>query len=569
MNKRLLQHEERATFTFDDTQTSTHTSSKHMNILPRTAILFALISLLSFAGGQMASAVNIQWAPTSGNSSWSNNASWTGGALPGSADTALFQNNGNTTQTLTANVDGNYTVTKVQIQTNTGKTGTIDLTLSGANELTTSGITLSVLGNGTSTANFTTNLTLNGTAGTRGVSANNPNTFLTFASGSTLTVASGSTLQAAGAFTAAAAGTINLNSSTFNTGNNTTALRVDAGTVNWNVGNFTSSSTNAAQIQLSGLYSTSAAAPATLNFLKSYSSGGGITLGYNASSNNSNVALYGTANNVTIAGNMNAVAAGTGGVAVNTIILGANNTSATIGNATTVTFTGNFTADTTSANSRTYNFFAAANNTAVLSGVIQGGNASASNLFQKTGAGTVTFSGSSANTYSSAISMEVVAGTLLLQKSSGNALTSNSVAVDSGATLQLGASNQISNTSAVVLSGGNLAAQSFSDTIGVLTLSGNSSISLSGGTLAFADSSAATWGSFTLDITGLVSGSSLRFGTSNSGLSSDQLSKFTASGFSTFGLDSNGFLTAVPEPTTWMLLAFSLTTVLVMRRRRA
>jgi len=244
-----------------------------MKTLEHSAIRLLAISLFILAGSQMASALNIQWLPTSGTSNWSSNASWGNGTgpIPTSADTALFQNNGNTTQTLTANVDGNYTVNKVQIQTNTGKTGTIDLTLSGANELTVNSISLSVLGNGTSTANFTTNLTLNGTAGLRTVSANNPNTFLTFASGSTLTVASGSTLQAAGPFTAAAAGTINLNSSTFNTGNNTTALRVDAGTVNWNVGNFTSTSTSATQIQLSGLYSTSAAAPATLNFLKSYS----------------------------------------------------------------------------------------------------------------------------------------------------------------------------------------------------------------------------------------------------------------------------------------------------------
>ncbi|MFZ4599765.1 MAG: PEP-CTERM sorting domain-containing protein, partial [Terrimicrobiaceae bacterium] len=274
-------------------------------------------------------------------------------------------------------------------------------------------------------------------------------------------------------------------------------------------------------------------------------------------------------NGVTIAGQLTMFAAGTSGSAVNNVIVGANDTAATSGSPSTVTFSGVFAADTSSANSRTYQFFAAGNNTAVFSGVIQGGNASASNLFKKTGAGTVTFSGASANTYNSAISTEVVAGTLLLQKSSGNALTSNSVTVGSGATLRLGASNQISNTSALTLSGGTLSAQSFSDTLGTLTLSGNSFISLSGGTLAFADSSAATWGAFTLDITGFASASSLRFGTNSSGLSASQLLKFTASGFNTFGLDSNGYLTAVPEPSTWALLAFSLTAVTILRRRRS
>ena len=538
-----------------------------MKILEHSAIRLTLILLLSLAGSQVASAVNIQWLPTSGTSNWSNNASWTGGALPSTADTALFQNNGNTTQTLTANVDGNYTVTKVQIQTNGGRVGTIDLTLSGANELTVSSISLSVLGNGTSTTTFSTNLTLNGTAGQRTVSANNPNTFINFASGSTLTVASGSVLQATGAFTAAAAGTINLNSSTFNTGNNTTALRVDAGTVNWNVGNFTSSSTNAAQIQLSGLYSTSAAAPATLNFLRSYSSGGGITLGYNASSNNSNVSLYGTANNVTIAGNMNAVAAGTGGVGNNTITLGANDTSATVGNATTVTFTGNFTADTTSTNSRTYNFFAAGNNTAVFSGVIQGGNATASNLFKKTGAGTVTFSGSSANTYSSAISTEVVAGTLLLQKSSGNALTSSSVTVDSGATLKLGASNQISDSSALTLSGGTFATGGLSETLG--------SLSLSSSTASFLDFGS---GSSTLRFSGISAGTGTLV-VNNWNLNSDHLNftadptaflaQITIGGGAASVIAQTGYFEVVPEPATWALLAFSLTTVTILRRRRS
>ena len=34
-------------------------------------------------------------------------------------------------------------------------------------------------------------------------------------------------------------------------------------------------------------------------------------------------------------------------------------------------------------------------------------------------------------------------------------------------------------------------------------------------------------------------------------------------------LDTAGLLTVVPEPATWALLAFSLTTVTILRRRRA
>jgi hypothetical protein len=121
----------------------------------------------------------------------------------------------------------------------------------------------------------------------------------------------------------------------------------------------------------------------------------------------------------------------------------------------------------------------------------------------------------------------------------------------------------------MTLAGGTLNAQTFSETLGALTLSGNSFISLgSGGTISFADSSAATWGAFTLDVTGFASGSSLRFGTNASGLLAGQLSKFTATGFNTFALDSNGYLTAVPEPATWALLTGSLMTTIFLRRRR-
>ena len=41
-----------------------------------------------------------------------------------------------------------------------------------------------------------------------------------------------------------------------------------------------------------------------------------------------------------------------------------------------------------------------------------------------------------------------------------------------------------------------------------------------------------------------------------------------ASGYSASFNDVDGMLTVVPEPATWALLAFSLTTVMVLRRRR-
>lgn len=83
--------------------------------------------------------------------------------------------------------------------------------------------------------------------------------------------------------------------------------------------------------------------------------------------------------------------------------------------------------------------------------------------------------------------------------------------------------------------------------IGTLTLpvAGTVTINLgTGSTVAFATGSP-TWTATTLNLTGsFVSGSSLRFGTTSSGLTAAQLLKISATGFSSFALDSNGYLTA-------------------------
>ena len=72
----------------------------------------------------------------------------------------------------------------------------------------------------------------------------------------------------------------------------------------------------------------------------------------------------------------------------------------------------------------------------------------------------------------------------------------------------------------------------------------------------------------TSDMRIFVSGSSLRFGIDSTGLTVGQLGEFTAAGFSSFGLDSSGYLTAVSEPSSWTLLAIGLTVVVTLRRRR-
>ncbi len=156
--------------------------------------------------------------------------------------------------------------------------------------------------------------------------------------------------------------------------------------------------------------------------------------------------------------------------------------------------------------------------------------------------------------------------------SGANTYTGNTTI--SAGTLQTGASNVIPNASNIVLNGGTFAAgASFSDTAGTLSLSANSFITLGAGSLfAFADSSALSWGSSTLSISGsFVSGSSLRFGTTGSGLTSGQLSLITIDGNSNpISLDSSGFLvTAIPEPSAYAALAgVSMIGFTLLRRRR-
>ena len=162
----------------------------------------------------------------------------------------------------------------------------------------------------------------------------------------------------------------------------------------------------------------------------------------------------------------------------------------------------------------------------------------------KAGSGTFTLSG--ANTYTGATTVNV-------------------------GTLALGASNVLADTSNVVLGGGTLAAATFSDTIGTLSLTANSSITLgSGSSLVFADSKALDWTGHTLSITGTFTDSlSIRFGTDASGLTSTQLALISINGSGAF-LDSSGFLTtsAIPEPSTYAALVGVTALGLAGYRRR-
>ena len=114
-------------------------------------------------------------------------------------------------------------------------------------------------------------------------------------------------------------------------------------------------------------------------------------------------------------------------------------------------------------------------------------------------------------------------------------------------TLSWGADHVIADVSPILLGNARLNVGTFSDTLGALDVTGSATIQFGiGAALSFANSSAASW-SGTLDLTGeFVSGATLRFGTDSSGLTTAQLAAITRAGFSSFSLDSQGYLVGTP-----------------------
>lgn len=140
--------------------------------------------------------------------------------------------------------------------------------------------------------------------------------------------------------------------------------------------------------------------------------------------------------------------------------------------------------------------------------------------------------------------------------------------------LQLGVANALASTSPVSLGGGTIATGGFNQSFGTLDLRAASIIDLGSGTsaLSFAASDAIDWaGSVTLSFVNFDAGAdTLRFGTSDSGLTVTQLGQIRINGF-VADIDSSGFLfmtSNIPEPSAFALLAGSVLLAFTALRRR-
>ena len=534
-------------------------------------------------------AQQLSWSGGS-STNWQDPANWGGTNVPDvSGEYANFNYVG--TPTLPLLLNGDVTLGAVTSPTAPAiryANGSTTLTISGLN--TPSNNTLTLLAGSGQYINVdggavgqiprvsmeNMNVVFNNTSGSVGGLVIGRSGVLTFGSTTNVTIANGSRLSIS-AVRDGDAGTVNINSASFNAGSNNAFMTVDQGTVNFGVGSF---STTAATptLAITGKAKTSVVSPATLNFTSDYNSGatsGTIRAG---SGNVSSAVVVSAANGVKVTDAVEVAGYGNAGL-TNSVVIGvtAANSTATFGGVHVEQYNN-------AGNTTTVSFTAASDSTAVFTGSVQGwrhsGITTGTTVFTKTGAGTVIFAGNDTTmwhdgNYAAAAggAFDIQEGKLVLKSTASytgaSAMYINSI-VRSGAILELGASNQITNTASLTLNGGTFDANNFAETLGELIVSANSFLSIDAGALLAFGSSQSDWGSFTLDITGTLDATGIRFGSSDAGLLASNLDNLLYNGQAgLITIDANGYLSAVPEPTSAAFLIAGLLGLGWVTRRRS
>jgi hypothetical protein len=364
-------------------------------------------------------------------------------------------------------------------------------------------------------------------------------------------------------------GTLNATSTT----RTTSITLANGGTViNWNL---TAAPTGSFSINL-GSGGTTPTSFVTLNIANTstFLSASTATISQGAGSSNSGSKVFLTGNKQTLANAFTTSDANTSTNGSSLYVIGVNVTGGGIG-----TFSGNLTTGTANASTRA--LYANSGSTAIFTGKISGGSTvvtytSNSSILLIDGGGSVILNGSTANTFY-ASRVEVTNSTALyLANTSGAAISASaaSLVIDNGASVTLSGSNQITTSTGLTLNGGTFSLNGYNGSLGALTLSASSTLVLgtTGNSISFLDSSSSTW-TGTLNITGLALSTNstlIRFGTSDLGLTSSQLSDISYNGSSTgFTIDSNGWLVAtVPEPSTLCLMVAATLILFFLPKRR-
>ncbi|MCX8479018.1 MAG: YDG domain-containing protein [Chitinophagales bacterium] len=512
-------------------------------------ILVLVIGLLMVGLGVYAQST-ILWS-SSGGSAWLTTTNWTGSVLPGASDIAQF--GVNPTATTGVGINGN---------TN----GNISI---GAVEVTSARSNGFLIGNSTSTAGKNVNFTLNGAT----INSNANTIIRTSATGGTFTIAN---VQNTGT-----------QSTTLFLGNATANNIYIDGAGNLAISTVIASSTGTTPLRVLGAGTGTATFSGTNTFTGLIS-----CLGSEAVFN-SDAALGNSANNIIVDGGRLTFGATYTLASARNISLGAaTNTSVSVSSGFTGTYNGVMSDKTSTVGVLTkqgagtlvlggVNTYSGA--TTINNGTIQlatGSNrlptgtlltigssgktcaldlngfnqtvaglnsvTSTSNTVTSTAAATLTIGGSGTYTYTSGIISGAIS---LVMNGSGNQTLAGAntftgtVSLNNG-TLSIGAANTLPTTSNITFNGGTLATgatSGYSQTLGVLTLSNNSTISLGTGvhSLTFSASNLATWTSGkVLTINGWTgtSGSSgsagkVYFGSSSSGLTAAQLANITFTGY--------------------------------------